>query len=122
MKELHNITAKDVMRPPVIIDPERTVAHAKNLMKKDNIYCLCICDNNRICGFVRRSGIPSESDTETVGNIMEPCRMSVIARSDLSFIIRLMEEEHLYSLPVMDRGKFVGIITRDSLNEDGFIQ
>ncbi len=119
---MKNYTARDVMRKPVIIEPERTVAHARVLMDKTKTACLCVSNSGRIDGLLRKSEIAFENGTDSVSDIMEPCRMSVVARSDLSFVLKLIEQEHLHSVLVMEGGKCVGIITRESLFEDGFIQ
>ena len=120
--DIKNYTAKDVMREAVMIDSERTVAHAGVLMDRTKSACLCVTRNGHIDGLFKKSEIDLLNDKDIVGDVMEPCRMSVISRSDLSFVLRLIEQENLHSVLVMENGKCVGIITRDSLCEDGFIQ
>ena len=120
--DIKNYTARDVMREAITIESQRTVAHAEILMNRNKSNCLCVTDNGHIDGLFYKREISEENRKDIVADYTEPCKMSVVSRSDLSFVLRLINEEHLHSVLVMENGKCAGIITRDSLREDGFIQ
>ena len=119
---LKNQKARDVMRKAVTVDPDRTVAHAEILLKRNNSDYLCVTKGGYICGVFYKSDISNSNLKNVVADFTSPCRMSVVSTSDLSFILQLIKDEQLHSLLVMEKGECVGIITRNSLYEDGYIQ
>ncbi len=120
--KINNLTAKDVMRVPVTIDGNRTVAHAQVLMQKNKTACLCVTSGGRIIGLLHGEEIYPENLKLTAQDIIDPCKMSVVSRSDLSFVLKLMMEENLTNILVMDKGKCVGVITKETLKQDGYLQ
>jgi len=120
--DINNYTARDVMREAITVDSERTVAHAEIIMNKTNSHCLCVTEKGHINGLFYKDEISEQNRKSIIADFVEPCKMSVVSRSDLSFVLRLIACENLHSVLVLENGKCAGIITRSSLREDGFIQ
>ncbi len=117
-----NYKARDVMRKAVTVDCGRTVAHGKLLMDRTKTDCLYVIGKEVSNGLFYKTDVTDDNLKKIIADFAEPCRVSVVSESDLSYVLSLFEEEQLYSLLVMEQGKCTGIITRDYLIEDGFIQ
>lgn len=119
---LKNYTAEDVMQTAVVIDSNRTVAHGKLLMERTNTDCLYVKGKDISSALFYKSDITKNNLKNIIADFAEPCKMSVVSSTDLAYILRLLYEENLFSLLVMKQGKCIGVITRDILRKDGFIQ
>ncbi len=119
---LKSITAADVMRKAVSVDPERTVAHGKLIMERNSTDFLYVSKNGNLSGIFYKSDISDGNLKGIIADFTEPCKLSVLSDSDLAYVLQLLKNENLYALPVVEKGKCTGIITRETLRADGFIQ
>lgn len=108
------------MKLPVLINGTYTVKKAKNIMKKHKSNILCITEGNEIKGYVNYKDIKEMPDSTPIVNLSKPCSLSVIKKSPMNLIIKLIEDKN--TLFVIEKGVFLGVISKDTLKSDGFIQ
>jgi CBS domain-containing protein len=110
-------------KPVVKILPERNVAEACRVMEENNIGCLIVEDNGKLCGIVtdrdialKVAGALRDPQRTTVREIMttDPIRISV--DKDLRHLTSLMHAFHVRRVPIVNgHDTIVGIITLDDI-------
>ena len=113
----------DVMSKEVAtISPEEIVISAARIMSDSKISCLVVIDQGNVSGIVtetdvlRRVGENGKDIYRTkLGRIMSSPVESVT--SDLSVLeaSKIMGTKHIKRLPIVDKGKLVGIVTQTDL-------
>ena len=98
------------MKSPVIINNTDTVEKAIKTMKKSNCNVLCVKEYNRINGYVNYEDISKIPEYSSISNVIKPCSVSVIKKSSMNLIIKLIEDEN--AVFVMEKGICVGVITK----------
>ncbi len=135
----------DVMTRPVIsVTPETTVAEAARLMLEHHISGLPVVDaGGAVVGMVTEGDMLRRVETGTerqharwlefliapgrlaqeyasanarkVGEVMSPDVASVAPKDPLARVVELMERRHIKRLPVVEKGRLVGIVSRANL-------
>ena len=117
----------DIMSSKVVsIGPDEPVSAAAKLLKRCNIGALPVCDANR-----RLRGIVTDRDIVTrcvaleadpaqtrVAEIMSRGVVTATPLDDTGHAARLMSEDRVRRLPVLDEGKLVGMVTLCDLARD----
>lgn len=114
------ILAKDIMSQPVkTVDYEDTLEEAKNIMLRYNFSGLPVTKNGKIIGIITRSEI---SKVELLGltnfkvkDFMIEKYIFVTPNTSLEEIERIMVEKNIGRIPVVVKGKVVGMITRSDI-------
>lgn len=114
------IYAKDIMSYPVkTIDFENSLEEAKNIMLRFNFSGLPVTKNGKIIGIITRSEI---SKVELMGltnfkvkDFMIEKFIFVTPDTSLEEIEKIMVEKNIGRIPVVVKGKVVGIITRSDI-------
>jgi tRNA nucleotidyltransferase (CCA-adding enzyme) len=114
------IYAKDIMSYPVkTIDLENSLEEAKNIMLRFNFSGLPVTKNGKIIGIITRSEI---SKVELLGltnfkvkDFMIEKFIFVTPDTSLEEIEKIMVEKNIGRIPVVVKGKVVGIITRSDI-------
>lgn len=114
------ILAKDIMSYPVkTVDGEATLEEAKNIMLRYNYSGLPVVKNGKIIGIITRSEI---SKVELLGltnlkvkDFMIEKYLFVSPDTPLEEVEKLMVERNIGRVPVVQKGKVVGIITRSDI-------
>lgn len=114
------IYAKDIMSTPVkTIDIDSSLEEAKNIMLRFNFSGLPVTKNGKIIGIVTRSEI---SKVELLGltnfkvkDFMIEKFIFVTPDTSLEDIEKIMVEKNIGRIPVIVKGKVVGIITRSDI-------
>jgi CBS-domain-containing membrane protein len=113
--------ARDIMSAPAVTVTLRApVKTAEHLLAQHGFTALPVVDENE-----RLVGIVSEADfvadrfpaaprpgARTVADVMTAAVKAVDVDTDSRELARLMLDEHLRSIPVLDRGKLAGVVTR----------
>ncbi len=130
---LKDILVKDYMSSTVIsVTSETPITQAHQIMKKNNIRRLPVIDNGNLEGMVTigdvREASPSGATSLSiwelnylwsqikVGNIMTKDVMTVRANEPIINAAKLMYENKISGLPVLDdAGKVIGVITESDI-------
>lgn len=115
---------RDVMTRGVeCIAPEATLQKAAQRMRELNVGALPICENDRLAGMVtdrditlRATAEGRDPRTTTVREVMTPDITYCFEDQDVREAARIMEEQQIRRLPVMNRDKrMVGIVSLGDL-------
>jgi len=109
---------KDVMSSPVItVSQEELVRKAVQVMNEAEVGSVIVLADERAVGIVterdilRFIGEGGDAEKTGVGDIMSKPLIVVSPETDLEEAVRLMITKNVKKLPVVDRGKLVGIVT-----------
>ncbi|MDD4137128.1 MAG: CBS domain-containing protein [Methanoregula sp.] len=120
--------ARDVMVSPVfVVDPNATVAHARNLMVRHKISRLPVMGDGKLAGIITkkdiayrlRQGEPAwrrrPLDRIPVGALMTECPLVVAPDTSVREIARMFVDRNISCVPVVDEGVMTGIVTKTDL-------
>lgn len=126
--------ARDVMTREVLtVGPGTSAKHAAGLMARRGYAALPVVDDaGRLVGIVAEGDVLAgrlTSDTRLhawrppsagappmqVGGVMTTALRCVEATADVADLARVLVTDHLRSVPVLDRGRLVGIVSRRDL-------
>jgi len=115
--------AKEIMtRDCAQVSPDTNVEKLVNdLVLPTGKRCFIVSRDSRLQGMVTLQEIKdvpqAERAARTVGEIMKPVEKlkSVGPNEDLSTVMRILTEQNINQVPVMENGKLVGMIARDNL-------
>lgn len=123
--------ARWMTKSVVIVKPQGTLRHARELMAKHRINQLPVVVNDKLVGIVTdrdiRDAYPSSlrllrgkdidefTDSYTVEGVMTYNVVSVSPQTSLREAAQRMRRQRIGALPVVEKGKLVGIITRSDL-------
>jgi CBS domain-containing protein len=127
--------ARDVMTAPVfIIEPNATVAHARNLMVRHRISRLLVMDGGTLRGILTKKDIAYRMqqgepawrrrplDRIPVGALMTERIVTVAPDTGVKAIARIFVEKGISSVPVEENGVVVGIITKTDLMKSALVR
>ncbi len=119
---------KDLMNPSVVtIEPGSSAALAASLICRHNVGALPVCgDDRRVRGVVTDRDIvlrcvaAEEDPAQTpVRDIMTRSCTTISPDQDAQEAVHLMAVHQIRRLPVVDRGKLVGVISLSDLARSG---
>lgn len=104
------------------IAPERTVFEAIQLMGEKNVGALLVLEQGRLVGviserdYTRKVALHGRSSRETrVGEILSTPAITVHTSESIEECMRLMTENRVRHLPVLDGENLVGIVSMGDL-------
>lgn len=115
---------KDCMCDEVIyVRPECSTEECAKLMGENHIGCVPVCDNsNKVVGIVtdrdillRTIGCGKEVKNTKISDIMTCNVTSCTPETDLTEAEKLMKENQIRRIPVMENNKVIGILTLGDL-------
>jgi CBS domain-containing protein len=120
--------ARDVMTTPVFfVSPQETIAYARNLMVKHKISRLLVMEEGRLTGILTkkdiafhiRQGEPTwrrrPVDQIPVGVFTTQNPIVVASDTETKVIAKIFVEKDISSVPVVNEGHVVGIVTKSDL-------
>jgi CBS domain-containing protein len=118
-----DIYVEEVMsRKPRIGTPEMTVRQAATLMKKEEVGSLIIIENGQAIGMLTERDLLEKIVSEgrsasrtKVGMVMTQPLVTVGPRETITNAARMMATLKLRRLPVVSRGKLIGILTENDV-------
>jgi len=118
-----DIYVEEVMsRKPRIGTPEMTVRQAATLMKKEGVGSLIIIENKQAVGMLTERDLLEKIVSEgrsasrtKVGMVMTKPLVTVGPRETITNAARMMATLKLRRLPVISRGKLIGILTENDV-------
>lgn len=129
---MKSLTVRDWMTPnPITVTPSTTVPEANTLMKQGRIRRLPVVENGKLVGIVTLGDIREASPSDatslsiyelnylvaqlTVEKIMTKDPVTIDPNASVKKAAKLLLEHKIGSLPVMDGGMLVGIITESDI-------
>jgi CBS domain-containing protein len=112
------------MNPDVTrIHPDKTVKFAGQILKAVNIGCMVVVDDaGKILGILTERDIVQkvvadgyDPNTTPVKTIMSKNVITMDKKKTVEEAIDLMNEKNVKKIPIVDRGKLVGIVTMTDL-------
>ena len=110
------------------VKPESTVADCAKLMCKNHIGCIPVCDcDKKVVGIVtdrdillRSVACEKDANQTPVSDVMSTKVFCCDCNSDIEEAEKIMSQEQIRRIPIVDSGKLVGILTLGNLaaNED----
>ena len=120
--------ARDVMTTPVFfVSPDETVAYARNLMVKHKISRLLIMEEGRLVGILTKKDIAYKMrqgepmwrrrpiDQIPVGAFATGNPVIVAPDTETKAIAKIFVKNDFSSVPVVDEGTVIGIVTKSDL-------
>ena len=127
--------AQDIMTAPVyFVSPNETVAHARNLMVKHKISRILIMEEGKLAGILTkkdiayhlRNGEPAwrrrPIDQIPVGVFATGNPIVVGPDTGTKVIAKIFVEKNLSSVPVVNGGAVIGIVTKSDLMTSGLVK
>ncbi len=101
------------------VDPDDTILKAKRIMLLHKPECIMVIEGDEVVGIVLPTDLIKEKDDNApISKIMQTTFVSVDADEEVKEAAKLMTNNKLSFLPVMEDGKVIGIITQRDLVED----
>jgi CBS domain-containing protein len=120
--------ARDVMTTPVFfVSPDETVAYARNLMVKHKISRLLIMEEGRLVGILTKKDIAYKMrhgepawrrrpiDQIPLGAFATGNPIAVAPDTETKAIVNFFVKNDISSVPVVDEGNVIGIVTKSDL-------
>ena len=127
--------ARDIMNAPVhVVSPDATVAHARNLMVRHHISRLPVMENGVLVGIITkkdiayrmRKGEPAwrrrPLDRIPVGALMTEHPVVVEPDTGVRETARMFTKQNFSSVPVVEGGVMIGIITKTDLMKSALVR
>ncbi len=113
---------KSIMKENVIsIDSSLTIADAAKLMEDANIGCIVVMENNKPVGmlterdFVRKIIARQKPMSTPIKDAMSSPLIVIDPDETVWELAELMKQKSIHKVPVVDKGKLVGIVTTTDL-------
>jgi len=129
------VLARDVMTTTVfVVEPNATIAHARNLMVRHRISRLPVMEAGNLAGIITkkdiayrlRQGEPAwrrrPLDRIPVGALMTEKPLVVAPDTGVREIARMFAQGNISSVPVVDEGAVEGIVTKTDLMKSALVR
>jgi CBS domain-containing protein len=114
---------REVMGKPVVVSPETTVLEAAKLMAEKDITTLFVVVGHKVIGLltdmdiIRRCvTLDKKASQIPVKEIMTTALITVDADDNIEYAVDKMLDNKIRRMPVVSKGRFVGIITTDYIS------
>ncbi len=108
---------RDIMRPVFSSDLKSSVSEVISLMSKNHVHVVIITSNNKIAGIITEDDIFDNLDkiNSKVSELMIRDVKTIDDDEELDSVAEVMNREGVKKLPVLSKGKLVGLITATDL-------
>ena len=127
--------ARDVMTAPVyFVSPDATVAHARNLMVRHKISRILVMEDGKLTGILTKKDIAYRLkqgepawrrrplDRIPVGALAAENPVTVDPGTGIQKIAKMFGERNISSVPVVEEGSVVGLITKTDLMKSALVR
>jgi CBS domain-containing protein len=123
-----------MIAPVFFISPEATVAHARNLMVRHKISRILVMEDGKLTGILTKKDIAYRLkqgeaawrrrplDRIPVGALATENPVTVDPGTGIQKIAKLFSEKNISSVPVVEAGSVVGIVTKTDLMRSALIR
>jgi CBS domain-containing protein len=117
---MKNIKAKDVMiKDTVTIGPNEKLALADLKMTRSNIGGLPVVDGKKLVGIITQRDIMFARNYDIGGlsakDMMNKKPITTTPNASLKSVLKILIENKIERLPVVDKGKFVGLVVHGQI-------
>jgi CBS domain-containing protein len=120
------LKAKDIMTKNVAyLNPTATVTEAAQLMQKFNVGSVPVCDQSGVVGIVtdrdivvRNVAHGTNSQSTSVREVMTSQVATTTPDTDLNDVSRIMSQNQIRRIPVVENNKVVGIVSLGDIATD----
>lgn len=104
-------------RAPVTVSPDTVVSRAQQMMTENRLRWVPVLDGDKVAGIVTDRDIASSDSTAdtAIGLLMTREVVVVSPRASLQEAARLLLDCEIDGLPVVDKQRLVGIVTRSDI-------
>ena len=109
---------RDVMTAePIVLQQDQSIADAAQAMRDASVGAVLIVDGDKLCGLVTDRDIVVRAVAESalpdspVGQVVSPDLVAVGADDETADAARVMQDNAVRGLPVLDDGRIVGIVS-----------
>ncbi len=109
---------RDVMTAePIVLQQDQSIADAAQAMRDASVGAVLIVDGDKLCGLVTDRDIVVRAVAESalpdspVGQVVSPDLVAVGADDETADAARIMQDNAVRRLPVLDDGHIVGIVS-----------
>lgn len=114
---------REAMVPdPRVLQASASAQEAGELLVRPEVHAVLVVDGERLVGRVGAAQLVEgvvaagrDPRTTRVGELAAPIELTVAPDDPLDAAYRLMEESDVERLPVTDRGRLVGVLSRSGL-------
>ncbi len=114
---------RDVMGKPIVVSPDTTIKEVAEMMAERDITTLFVVVGQKVVGLltdmdiIRRCVMQNKRASEVKAkDIMTPNLITVDADDNIEYAVDKMLDNKIRRLPVVSKGRFVGIITTDYIS------
>lgn len=114
---------RDVMGKPYVVSPETTILEAAKIMAEKDITTLFVIEKQKVIGIItdmdiiKRCVVQNKKAGEmNAKEIMTSKLITVEADDNIEYAVNLMQENKIRRMPVVSKGRFIGIITTDYIS------
>jgi len=109
-----------IRKNPITVTRSTLLHEANQLMKKYNIRHLPVMEDEELVGFITESDLrqfsfPSMVEAIPVHQVMLTNPMKIDANASIESAAKIIHDNKIGGLPVMEKGKLVGVITASDL-------
>jgi IMP dehydrogenase len=109
-------TVREVIRrAPVWVNPDHTIETAIILMRGHNLEAIPVLDGPNLSGIVLHGGLLGNNPQDPVSSAMVPGVPSISSDASVRDAADIMTQSAIATLPVVDDGKLIGVITAADL-------
>jgi CBS domain-containing protein len=109
---------RDVMTAePIVLQQDQSIADAAQAMRDGAVGAVLVVDGDKLCGLVTDRDIVIRAVAESalpdspVGQVVSPDLVAVGADDETADAARVMQDNAVRRLPVLDDGRIVGIVS-----------
>ena len=109
---------RDVMTAePIVLQQDQSIADAAQAMRDNAVGAILVVDGDRLCGLVTDRDIVIRAVAESarpdspVGQVVSPDLVAIGADDETADAARVMQDNAVRRLPVLDDGRIVGIVS-----------
>ncbi len=120
---------KDIMSTDVVcLSLDDSVEHAAQLMEQNGIGSIPVCEGSTVVGIVTdrditlRSVASGSGMNQTVGHVMTPNPVVAQPETDIHEAARLMSDNQIRRIPIVQQGSLVGIVSLGDISTDPKLQ
>lgn len=100
---------------PIWVNPQHLVSTAAHILAGHGVRALGVLEDNELVGTLSLEEVLRAAEGTTVRQVMRPLGQVVELTDSIRYVASLFADKDLLFLPVVDQGRFVGMVTPNML-------